>query len=72
MITIDYKDWLINQKRLPDKSSQEAKQFYDFHKQLCLDGFMMNGVFINPFLYWHLNIWNTEVDFIDEKGRIGQ
>jgi hypothetical protein len=33
---------------------------------------MMNGVYINPFLYWHLNIWHTEVDVIDERGRISQ
>jgi hypothetical protein len=33
---------------------------------------MMNGVYINPFLYWHLNFWNTEVDIIDERGRISQ
>ncbi len=52
--------------------SEEAKPFYDFHKELCLNGAMMNGVFINPFLYWHLNVWHTEVDVIDERGRIGQ
>jgi hypothetical protein len=33
---------------------------------------MMDGVYINPFLYWHLNIWHTEVDVIDERGRISQ
>lgn len=70
--SIDYKDWFINQKRLPDKESVEYKAFYDFHKDLCLNGFMMNGVFINPFLYWHLNIWHTEVDVIDDYGRINQ
>ena len=32
----------------------------------------MDGVYINPFLYWHLNFWNTEVDVIDERGRISQ
>jgi len=32
----------------------------------------MGGVYINPFLYWHLNIWHTEVDVIDERGRIAQ
>lgn len=69
---IDYKDWFLNQKRLPDKSSIEYKDFFDFHKQLCLNGAMMDGVFINPFLYWHLNIWHTEVDVLDEKGRINQ
>lgn len=70
--SIDYKDWFINQKRLPDKESAEYKPFFDFHKQLCLDGAMMNGVYINPFLYWHLNIWHTEVDIVDDRGRIYQ
>jgi hypothetical protein len=69
---IDYKDWFINQKRLPDKDSSEYKPFFDFHKELCLNGAMMDGVYINPFLYWHLNIWHTEVDVIDDRGRISQ
>ncbi len=69
---VKYSEWLINQPRLPDKTSQEYKPFFDFHKKLCLDGFMMDGVFINPFLYWHLNLWHTEVDVIDERGRIYQ
>lgn len=70
--SIDYKDWFINQKRLPDKDSLEYKPFFDFHKELCLNGCMMGGVYINPFLYWHLNIWHTEVDIIDDRGRITQ
>jgi hypothetical protein len=70
--SIDYKDWFINQTRLPDRESEEYKQFYDFHKELCLNGCMMGGVYINPFLYWHLNMWHTEVDVVDERGRIYQ
>ena len=70
--SIDYKDWFINQKRIPDRESAEYKAFFDFHKDLCLNGCMMNGVYINPFLYWHLNIWHTEVDVMDERGRIYQ
>lgn len=69
---IDYKDWFINQKRIPDKESEEYHNFFAFHKELCTNGAMMNGVYINPFLYWHLNIWHTEVDVIDENGRIAQ
>jgi hypothetical protein len=69
---IDYKDWFINQKRIPDRDSVECKQFFDFHKDVCLNGAMMDGVYINPFLYWHLNIWHTEVDVIDSYGRIAQ
>lgn len=72
IISIDYKDWFINQKRLPDRASQEYNDFYEFHKELCLNGCMMDGTYINPFLYWHLNIWHTEVDVIDERGRISQ
>jgi hypothetical protein len=69
---VKYSEWLINQPRLPDKTSQEYKPFFDFHKKLCLDGFIMDGVFINPFLYWHLNLWHTEVDVMDDRGRIYQ
>jgi hypothetical protein len=70
--SIDYKDWYINQGRIPDRESAEYKAFFDFHRNICLNGAMMNGVFINPFLYWHLNIWHTEVDVIDDRGRISQ
>jgi hypothetical protein len=70
--SIDYKDWFINQKRIPDRNSNEYKAFHDFHKELCLNGAMMGDVYINPFLYWHLNIWHTEVDVIDVNGRISQ
>lgn len=70
--SIDYKDWFMNQKRIPDRDSDEYVPFFNFHKNLCLNGAIMNGVYINPFLYWHLNIWHTEVDVIDERGRISQ
>jgi hypothetical protein len=36
--SIDYKDWFINQKRVPQKDSDEYRAFYAFHKQLCIDG----------------------------------
>jgi hypothetical protein len=72
LITLDYKDWYINQKRIPQKGSQEYASFYAFHKEVCLRGCLMDGVYINPFLYWHLNFWNTEVDIVDDYGRIAQ
>jgi len=70
--SVDYKDWFINQKRIPDSESEEYRAFYAFHKELCMNGCMMDGVYINPFLYWHLNVWHTEVDIVDEYGRINQ
>jgi hypothetical protein len=33
---------------------------------------MMGDTYINPFLYWHLNAWHTEIDVIDDYGRIAQ
>ena len=72
LLKIDYKDWLMCQKRLPDKESEEYDAFFAFHEELCKNGAMMGDTYINPFLYWHLNAWHTEVDVIDEYGRIAQ
>ena len=69
---LQYSEWFINQKRIPDKESEEHKEFFDFHKEVCMNGCTLDGVYINPFLYWHLNFWHTEVDVIDEYGRINQ
>ncbi len=71
--TIDYKEWFLNQKKVPDKESAEYEAFYDFHKNLCATGFYMGDTFFNPFLYWHLNFWHTEVDIVDPiTGKINQ
>lgn len=69
---IDYKDWLMNQKRLPTPDSAEYDAFYAFHEELCKNGCMIGDTYINPFLYWHLNAWHTEIDVIDDYGRIAQ
>jgi len=69
---IEYKDFYLNSGRVPDEESVEYREFYEMHKEFCIDGVMMDGVYINPFLYWHLNFWHTEVDFVDERGRISQ
>jgi len=62
----------MNQKRLPTPDSAEYDAFYAFHEELCKNGCMMGDVYINPFLYWHLNAWHTEIDVIDDYGRIAQ
>ena len=69
---ISYNEWFINQKRVPDEDSEEYTEFFNFHKELSMNGCMMDGTYINPFLYWHLNAWHTEVDILDEYGRINQ
>ena len=72
LLKIDSKDWLINQKRVPLVDSNEYQDFYDFHEEICKNGCMMGDTYIPPFLYWHLNVWHTEVDIIDASGRISQ
>jgi hypothetical protein len=62
----------MNQKRLPTPDSAEYDAFYAFHEELCKNGCMMGDTYINPFLYWHLNAWHTEIDVIDDYGRIAQ
>lgn len=69
---ISYSDWFINQKRIPDVLSEDYDLFFSLQKEYSMNGVMMGDVYINPFLYWHLNFWNTEVDIIDDYGRINQ
>jgi len=65
------KDLLINQKNLPDKDSDEYNEFWKAERKKCKEGITIDGVFINPFLYWHCNLWTIITDHIT-KGRIRQ
>ena len=68
MLEITSKDWYVNQKYIPDNQSSEYKDFWDYQRKLCTEGCVIDGVFINPYLYWHLNFWHTEVDVPNPKG----
>lgn len=72
MLQITSKDWFINQKIVPDIQSSEYEAFWDYQRDLCLNGCMIDGVHIPDKLYWHLNFWNTEIDYIDDHGRLQQ
>jgi len=63
------KDLLINWKNTPDESSQEFSSFWANERKKCKEGITIDGVFINPFLYWHTNLWTIITDHIT-KGRI--
>lgn len=68
MFQITTKDWLVNQKILPDIESKEYESFWDYQRELCMEGCYVDGVFIPPELYWHLNMWKTMVDYTTEIG----
>lgn len=68
MFQITSKDWLVNQAILPDIDSNEYEAFWDYQRELCIEGCYIDGVFIPPELYWHLNMWKTMVDYTTEIG----
>jgi len=63
------KDLLINWNRTPDEKSQEFLPFWANERKKCKEGISIDGVFINPFLYWHCNLWTIITDHIT-RGRI--
>ena len=72
MIKIKAADWHINQKRVPTTDSDEYEKYFDEQEVLCLEGCTVDGIFIPGYLYYHLNFWNVDVDYVDEKGRVQQ
>lgn len=68
MLTVTSRDWLINQKILPDINSSEYESFWNYQKDLCIQGCYIDGLFIPPELYWHLNMWKTMIDYSVEIG----
>lgn len=65
------KDLLINWKKTPDENSQEFNLFWEAERQKCREGIYIDGIFINPFLYWHCNLWTIITDS-SNRGRVKQ
>ena len=45
-----------------DEQDDDVKQFWDNEANKLMNGVTINGVFIHPWLYWHLNFWNMMLD----------
>jgi hypothetical protein len=54
-------------KSIPDKLSQEYEPFFEEERRKIENGFTVNGVYIDGWLYWHTNHWNI---YIDEENPI--
>lgn len=72
MIELSYDDWYINCKNLPSEDSADYEDFWKKQEKICKEGCIVGGVFINPYLYWHLNFWKADVDYLDDNGKIQQ
>lgn len=45
-----------------DEQDDDVKQFWANETKKLMEGVTINGVFIHPWLYWHLNFWNMMLD----------
>lgn len=61
-------EFFKNIKKLPPPNTKEFEDLVNWEIDKCLGGVIINGVFITPWLYWHLNHWWIRVDYVDEFG----
>lgn len=66
---VKYKDWLINQKYVPEEGDEEYDDFWEKQEYLCKHGCYIEDVYFPGFLYWHLNVWK---DMVTQKDEFGQ
>lgn len=45
-----------------EEQDDDVKQFWENEAKKLTDGVTINGVFIHPWLYWHINFWKMMVD----------
>lgn len=45
-----------------EEQDDDVRQFWDNEANKLINGITINGVFIHPWLYWHLNFWNMMLD----------
>jgi len=55
-------EFFINMKSIPDSSSQEYDAFFKNELDKIENGFTVNGVHIDGWLYWHTNHWKIHLD----------
>lgn len=63
-------EFFINMKSIPDASSEEYDAFFQRELEKIEYGVTINGVFIDGWLYWHLNHWNIFNDDDDQRGGV--
>lgn len=61
-------EFFKNIKKLPPINSKEFDDLIKWEEEKIKGGVWVNGVFITPWLYWHLNHWKIRVDATDEFG----
>lgn len=50
-----------------EEQDDDVKQFWENEAMKLLNGVTINGVFIHPWLYWHINFWKMMIDAGDDR-----
>lgn len=50
-----------------EEQDSDVKQFWENEAMKLLNGVTINGVFIHPWLYWHINFWKMMIDVGDDR-----
>jgi hypothetical protein len=50
-----------------EEQDDDVKQFWENEAMKLLNGVTINGVFIHPWLYWHINFWEMMIDVGDDR-----
>lgn len=50
-----------------EDQDDDVKQFWENEAMKLLNGVTINGVFIHPWLYWHINFWKMMIDVGDDR-----
>lgn len=50
-----------------EEQNDDVKQFWENEAMKLLNGVTINGVFIHPWLYWHINFWKMMIDVGEDR-----
>lgn len=50
-----------------EEQDDDVKQFWENEAMKLLNGVTINGVFIHPWLYWHIDFWKMMIDVGDDR-----
>lgn len=50
-----------------EEQDSDVKQFWENEAMKLLNGVTINGVFIHPWLYWHINFWKMMIDVGEDR-----
>lgn len=50
-----------------EDQDDDVKQFWEEEARKLMEGVTINGVYIHPWLYWHINFWKMMIDVGDDR-----